>query len=47
MLIYLGRLSYPQIALALATQALWVALLTAFGAWFWDVMSRKITIHGG
>ena len=47
MLIYLGRLSYPQIALALAMQALWVALLAAFGAWFWDVMARKITIHGG
>ncbi|MBI3694124.1 MAG: ABC-2 family transporter protein [Acidobacteria bacterium] len=47
MLIYLGRLSYPQIALALALQALWVALLAAFGAWFWKVMARKITIHGG
>ena len=47
MLIYLGRLSYTRAARALLVQALWVAALAAFGAWFWKVMARKITIHGG
>ena len=47
MLIYLGKLSYGEIAVALALQAFWVAALAVFGSWFWDVMSRKITIHGG
>ncbi|MBI3665109.1 MAG: ABC-2 family transporter protein [Acidobacteria bacterium] len=47
MLIYLGKLNFPQVARALAVQALWVVMLATFGAWFWDRMSRKITIHGG
>ena len=47
MLIYLGRLSYSRAAIALLVQALWVAILAACGAWFWRVMARKITIHGG
>ena len=47
MLIYLGRLSYGASVQALLIQAMWVALLAALGAWFWNVMSRKITIHGG
>ncbi len=46
-LIYLGRLSYAESVVALLVQALWVAVLAAFGAWFWSVMSRKLTIHGG
>ncbi len=47
MLIYLGRLSYAEAGKALAVQALWVLLLAGFGAWFWKVMSRKLTIQGG
>lgn len=47
MLIYLGRVSCAQAAAYLLLQALWVAVLAAFGGWFWLAMSRRITIHGG
>ncbi len=47
MLIYLGKLSYGEIAATLALQLFWVAVLAALGSWFWNAMSRKITIHGG
>ena len=47
MQIYLGRLDYAQSARVLAIQAVWAALLAAFGDWFWKRMSRRITIHGG
>jgi ABC-2 type transport system permease protein len=46
-MIYLGRMSWPEIGRALALEAGWVAFLLGFGAWFWRVMSRRITIHGG
>ncbi len=47
LLIYLGKLNGPEIAQALAVQYLWTIALLAFGAWFWKVMVRSITIHGG
>jgi ABC-2 type transport system permease protein len=47
LMIYLGKLSWASIGRALAAEALWIAFLLWFGAWFWRVMSRKITIHGG
>jgi ABC-2 type transport system permease protein len=47
MLIYLGKWSWVRIAGSLAVQFVWVIVLAAFGAWFWNRMSRKITIHGG
>ena len=47
MLIYLGKVSYRQAAETLLVQAAWVAALLAFGDWFWRVMARRITIHGG
>ena len=45
--IYLGKLNGQELLVALAVQWVWVAVLLAFGAWFWDRMARKITIHGG
>jgi len=47
MMIYLGKIGWSEIARALALEAFWVAFLLAFGAWFWNRMSRRITIHGG
>jgi ABC-2 type transport system permease protein len=47
LLIYLGKLNGAELALALAVEWLWVFALLAFGAWFWDAMARKITVHGG
>ncbi len=47
MMIYLGKLSWPATARCLALEAGWIALLLAFGAWFWRAMSRKLAIHGG
>lgn len=45
--LYLGKLNGPEIYEALAVQYLWVVVLALFGAWFWSVMVRKVTIHGG
>ena len=45
--LYLGKLNGIEIYEALAVQYLWVVLLALFGAWFWSVMVRKVTIHGG
>ncbi len=47
LLIYLGKLEGSELATALATQWLWAAALMAFGAWFWNVMARKLTVQGG
>lgn len=47
MMIYLGKLAWPEIARSLALEAAWIAVLVAFGAWFWGIMSRRLTIHGG
>lgn len=45
--IYLGKLNGAEIVEALAMQLLWVVALGAFGAWFWNRMALRITIHGG
>lgn len=47
MMIYLGRLSWPEIGRAFLLEWAWIAFLLAFGAWFWRLLSRRITIHGG
>ena len=47
MMIYLGKLAWPEIWKAFALEWFWVVFLLAFGAWFWAMMSRRITIHGG
>ena len=47
LMIYLGKLTWPQIARSLALEAFWIAFLLVFGAWFWRAMSRKLSIHGG
>jgi ABC-2 type transport system permease protein len=47
LMIYLGKISWAETARALAIEAFWVLALLVFGAWFWRVMSRKITVHGG
>jgi len=47
MMIYLGKLTWPEIARRLALEAGWIVFLLAFGAWFWRAMSRRLTIHGG
>jgi len=46
MMIYLGKISWRQIAEALALEAVWIAALLWFGAWFWRAMSRRIMVHG-
>ena len=45
--IYLGKLNGAEIVEALAAQIFWVVALGAFGAWFWNRMALRITIHGG
>jgi ABC-2 type transport system permease protein len=45
--IYLGKLEGAAALEALGIQALWAVVLALFGSWFWQVMARKITIHGG
>lgn len=45
--LYLGKLDGPEIGRVLAVQYFWVAALMLFGAWFWNVMVKKVTIHGG
>ncbi|MEX2303328.1 MAG: ABC-2 family transporter protein [Bryobacterales bacterium] len=45
--IYLGKLEGAAALEALGIQALWTIALLAFGARFWHLMARKITIHGG
>jgi ABC-2 type transport system permease protein len=47
LMIYLGKISWPEIGRALAIEAFWVVALLWSGSWFWRWMSRRITIHGG
>lgn len=47
MMIYLGKLTWPEIWKAFALEWFWVLFLVAFGAWLWGALSRRITIHGG
>lgn len=47
MMIYLGRLSWPEIGRAFALEWSWILFLLVFGGWFWRLLSRRITIHGG
>jgi len=47
MMIYLGKITWAEIARSLALEAGWIGFLLAFGAWFWRSMSRRLTIHGG
>ncbi len=47
LLLYLGKLNKSEIYEALALQYLWIIALAVFGAWFWNLMVRKVTIHGG
>lgn len=45
--IYLGKIDGVDIGRVLGIQFFWVAVLFVAGHWFWNAMSRKITIHGG
>ena len=45
--IYLGKAADTELAGLLLLQAFWVTALMVFGAWFWNIMVRKVTIHGG
>ena len=47
LMIYLGKMSWPETARALAIETFWVVFLLWFGRRFWSLMSRKITVHGG
>lgn len=47
MMIYLGRLSWPEIGRAFALEWSWILFLLLFGGRFWRLLSRRITIHGG
>ena len=47
MMIYLGRMSWGEIGRAFVLEWSWILFLFAFGAWFWRLLSRRITIHGG
>lgn len=46
-LIYLGKMTGPQVLRALAVQVFWVAALLGLGDGMWRWASRKITIQGG
>jgi ABC-2 type transport system permease protein len=45
--LYLGKLSGAAAVRALAAQWTWAVVLLALAARWWDISSRKITIHGG
>jgi ABC-2 type transport system permease protein len=45
--IYLGKLEGSALFETLVIQWSWAAALLLFGAWFWDRMARKLTVHGG
>ena len=45
--IYLGKLNGMEIVQTILLQFGWMLILLGFGAWFWNVMVRKITIYGG
>lgn len=45
--LYLGKLPPSQALTMLAVQWFWVIALLALGKLWWDLSSRKITIHGG
>lgn len=47
MMIYLGKLSWAETARTLGLEGFWIAFLLLFGNWFWNRLSRRITIHGG
>ena len=47
LMIYLGRLTWSEIARTFALEMGWIVFLLLFGAWFWRTLSKKITIHGG
>ncbi len=47
MMIYLGKLTWFEIARAFALEVIWIVFLLLFGAWLWRTLSQRITIHGG
>ena len=47
LMIYLGKMSWPQIGRAFALETFWVVFLLAGGGWFWRLLSRKLVIYGG
>jgi len=47
MMIYLGRMTWAETGRILLLELFWIAALLWFGNWFWNRLSRKITIHGG
>jgi ABC-2 type transport system permease protein len=47
MMIYLGKMSWPEIGRAFLIETFWVVFLLAFGAWLWRLLSRTLTIYGG
>jgi len=47
LMIYLGKMEWRDIAATLALELGWVVVLLWFGNWFWNRLSRKITIQGG
>ncbi len=47
MMVYLGKLSWPELGRTFALEAFWIVVLVGFGASFWRLLSRHIIIHGG
>lgn len=47
MMIYLGKLTWAETRRILVLELFWIAALLWFGNWWWNRLSRKITIHGG
>ncbi|MBI3680050.1 MAG: ABC-2 family transporter protein [Acidobacteria bacterium] len=47
MMIYLGKIPGREIGRTLALELFWIVALLWFGNWFWNRLSRRITIHGG
>jgi ABC-2 type transport system permease protein len=45
--IYLGKDSWPSIAASLVREWVWIVLVLAIGRWFWNRLTRRMTVHGG
>lgn len=45
--IYLGQLSYQEIAVKCLIQIFWVSLIFMFGNWLWHKGQKKLVVQGG
>lgn len=45
--IYLGQLSYQEIAVKCLIQIFWISLIFMFGNWLWHKGQKKLVVQGG